>query len=858
MGKTTLLDALADSAADFRVVRASGAAAERALGYAGLGVLLRPLLPHADDLPPRQRRALSHCLAEDGGPVDLLALGSAVLSLMVEAAVERPVLVVVDDVHWFDAESRRALGFALRRLDRERVAVAVSSRTTADLPDGIADRVVLSPLDDDAALQVLHHRRPDLDDAQLRRHVELAEGNPLALVELAAADVHRASLSSEDTDRSLVGLFAPRIASLSPGAREAMLLAVLDGRIDPAVVLAALTQPKGQAEVDECVDVGLLQAEGQRLRLRHPVVASAVLATSRPAETRRAHARLADVLATTDPTRALWHRAHAAEGADAALGADMAAWGRRAWASGRPDEASHAFELAASLTLDAEQQAAYWLDAAESAFAQGSSERTRAQIARARERPLAVSSAGRARLLEARLDLGRGWQRAIGDSALTVVDDLPADDRSSTVVELVLMALEGHDADFARRAVRGRPTISREHPVITALVEALAQQQTAEPPEGGEAVDEIRRLVTSESRDLRTLLVMSTAAFDAGAPSRGRELLLQAEELARGSGDVDRLTSVLTGLAFADVQVGSWTSAVSRARAAIDLLDTDTSPERLVEALLLCAEIDAARGHEQQCRATCRRARHASGQLAQPWGFVMADRREGLLDLGLGNLSRAAASLESARSTASLHHMSDPYTSASPDLVETYLRLDRREDAIAAGKEFLATEAPSWPAPPRARALRVRGLLDPDDYDAAFDASVELDLGAGLTFAAARTLLLHGERLRRDGRRIDARRRLVQALDIFRRLEADPWTTRTEQELSASGVSASPPSTESVSQLLTPQELQVAALVAEGRRNREIADTLFLSPRTVESHLGRIFRKLGVTTRTQLALRINR
>ena len=858
MGKTSLLDALADSASDFRVVRASGVAAESALGYAGLAVLLRPLLPHADALPPRQRRALSHCMAVDeSGPVDLLALGSAILSLMVEAAEARPLLVVVDDVHLFDAESRRALGFALRRLDGEAVAVAVSSRSASGLPDGIADRVVLRPLDHQESWELLRMRRPDLDDAQLREHADLAQGNPLALVELAASHAPSAPVSTEDPDRSLVDLFAARIAALSADAREAMLLAVLDGRVDAAVVVAALTPPSGRAYVDECIDAGLLQAHGSRLRLRHPVVSSAVLSTSRPAETRLAHARLADVLAATDPTRALWHRAHAAEGSDSALASDMAEWGRRTRTSGRPDEASQAFELAASLTLDAEKQAAYSLDAADSAFAQGSSERTRAQIVRAREHPLTASSAARARMLEARLDLGRGWQPAIGDRALAVVDDLPEADCRAAVVELILMSLEGHDADFARRAIRQRPTITDEHPLIGRLVEALAQQQTAEPPEGADAVDELRRLVTFESSDLVTLMVMSTAAFDAGVPSRGRELLLRAEELARGTGDVDRLTSVLTGLAFADVQVGSWTSAVSRARAAIDLLDTDTNPERLVESLLMCAEIDAARGHEQQCRATCRRAREAGGRLQRPWGLVLADRREGLLDLGLGNLARAAASMESAMSAAALHHFSDPYFSAAPDLVEVYLRLDRREDAVAAGKAFLATDSPTWPAPARARALRVRGLLDSEDYDASFEASVALDLAAGFTFHPARTLLVHGERLRRDGRRVDARQRLVRALDIFRRLEADPWTSRTEAELAASGLSASRPGTDSVSQLLTPQELQVAALVAEGRRNREIADTLFLSPRTVESHLGRIFRKLGVSTRTQLAVRIN-
>lgn len=237
---------------------------------------------------------------------------------------------------------------------------------------------------------------------------------------------------------------------------------------------------------------------------------------------------------------------------------------------------------------------------------------------------------------------------------------------------------------------------------------------------------------------------------------------------------------------------------------------------------------------------------------------ALADRCEGVLHLGLQRLDLSVLRLEAAHTTAAAAGLTHPYASAVPDLAEAYLRQGRLADAERVAAAFLSRVGPGSPPPPQARALRLRALLAPrGQYDEDFDSSVELDEGVGLRLHAARTLLCHAERLRRDGRRLDARTRLVRCLDVFASLEATPWVSRAQAELEACGGGVRRSTGGTVSEVLTPQELQIAVLVAEGRRNREIAGALFLSLRTVEFHLSRVFRKLDVASRTQLARRMH-
>jgi len=467
----------------------------------------------------------------------------------------------------------------------------------------------------------------------------------------------------------------------------------------------------------------------------------------------------------------------------------------------------------------------------------------------------------RIQALEGQLNLRLGWRPDLGESVATACRSL---DRTRAVPLLItvartaidegdtaaardtvdqLEALDGGSAEF-RSLVRIRCDLGDGAADVQATAAARLERAFAQPP--------------SPADDFATLATVAGAALDRGRIALARSIYLRAEPLARTSGDVDDITNVAFGVAFCDHTLGAWTSAYARALEVSDLLLDIDIPVRRCEALLLQAEIDAARGQASRCRATCAQVRTLSGPLFDPVIALLGERREALLDLGIGRLDQAAVRLEAAVAYCRLHAIHYPYHSPVPDLVEVYVRSGRLDDARAVAPEFLDRVGPLAPPLARARSLRIRGLLaSGPEYDAAFTESVELDLSNGHVFQAARTLLCQGERRRRDRRRVEARARLRTALDMFQRLEAAPWVARCEAELAASGAAVTPVRDADVSTLLTAQELQVAILVAEGRRTRDVAETLFLSPRTVESHLSRVYRKLGVNTRTQLSRRMN-
>lgn len=869
LGKTTVLDALAASADGFEVVRLTGTPSESGLGYAGLAVLCREMSPHLDALPPRQRRAVDVCLAEGDTTattqVDLLALGSALISIVAESAAEAPLLLVVDDLQWVDAESRRALAFATRRLSTERACVVLASRSDDVIPDSVRSRITLPRLSADEAEELLAGLGLDLDAPAALDVLTRARGNPLAVVELGRGRA-AATTAGAPTDgaREAVGVdevFVDQVAALAPPVREALLLAVCDGRVDLALVAAVLrSQGGGAAALDELVAAGLIVVSGSAASLRHPLLGPAVLTSAEPAAVRTAHAALADALEPYDDARALVHRALATVGPDEDLAARVSRSGDRAVAGGRPAEATRSLELATTLTLDREKRALWLVTAAEAAVASADSAAALDLAARCRALPAENAEAlGRLDVLEGLIALRRGWRSDVGASIVTACTALDAARAAPVLYRICRVAMGEQDWALASAAADRLEAVDPGSAAFTAVVRMFARQDRWDPAASEDDVADLLAVFESPppEADFATTAVIAGLAMEWGRIALARDLYLQAERAARLTGDVDDITLVAHGVAFCDHTLGRWSSSYARALEVGALLQDVDLVERRCEALLLVAEIDSARGQADRCRSTCAQVRSLAAALVDPVTALLADRREALLDLGLGRLDAAIARLESALTTARLQHIDRPYQSPVPDLVEAYVRAGRLDDARAVAPDFTDRVGPASPPLPRARALRIEGLLaEGSAYDELFAESVRLDLSVGLVFHAARTLLCHGERLRRDGRRVEARVRLHSALDIFQRLEAAPWAVRCESELAASGASVSAPRAEDVSAVLSPQELQVAVLVAEGRRNREIAETLFLSLRTVESHLSRIFRKLGVDSRHQLTLRM--
>jgi DNA-binding CsgD family transcriptional regulator len=337
---------------------------------------------------------------------------------------------------------------------------------------------------------------------------------------------------------------------------------------------------------------------------------------------------------------------------------------------------------------------------------------------------------------------------------------------------------------------------------------------------------------------------------------KARTVFTRVTETARARSVPSLLPYTLTGLAELDFRTGAWARAYANAAEAVALARETEQPTALAFALATLARVEAGQGREDDCRAHVTEAR----DLAEPGvgaASVFAVAALGLLELGLGRSDEALPPLEHVASEARIHELAEPTVfESAPDLVEAYARAGRRDEAARtlAGLEVQAeASASSWAL---AAAARCRGLLAADDaFEADFARALELEEAIGSPFERGRTQLCLGERLRRARRRKDARESLRAALEQFERLGAAPWAERARAELRASGETLRRRDAEAPEEL-TPQELQVALLVAKGATNREAGAALFLSPKTVEAHLGRVYRKLGLRSRTELAVRL--
>lgn len=875
VGKTALLDSAVGLAEGFDVLRVVGVPAELTIGFAALGTLLSALAEHVPELPIRQRRAVLASLALDGAgggeAGDLLALGAGVLTLLALKSAARPLLVIVDDFQWVDEESRRALGFVARRLGGEHVAMLLASRETIDLPFGLDQRILLEGLDVHAAGELLRERSPGLDPDVIAQLVQRCEGNALALVESAAyLDVQpRPGQATMDQDipvpERIQAAYRTRLDAMPPSTRRALLLVACEGRGDLAVLAGAVTRVQASlTELDQAVEAGLLRSDHGQLRFCHPLLATCVVEEAGPAACRAAHTALAEELGGKDDDRAVWHRAAAAIGPDEAVSTALAGVAERAIVAGLPNTASRAWERAAQLSSPGPRRVALLVAAAETAVQSGSGVRAIALLGRLAETgQSAPRLQARRQLVQGRLALLQGRYEQAARMFLEAAPNLEGQAQSAAAALAIQSAVSLGDRrlvecalELATTADHGARVTSNIHSEVARL---LVRYDPRDPALDPRLVEGLSALVENTSKDATPseLMLLGSAALQIGRLIEARGLYVQASGAAAELGDVPSVADAASGLAFCDFILGRWQSAYSKATEVLQLADEAFAPALVDAALLIHADIDSVRGHEERCKATCRRLRVIAETVGDGWLTVLTERCEGVLDLGMLRLDSAIRRFEAASVQASAAGLTQPYPSPLPDLVEAYLRQGRRAEAERAAAEFLARVGPASPPTARARALRVRALVAPTGgYDEAFDRSVELDEAVGLRFHAARTLLCHAERLRRDGRRVDARSRLLRAIDVFGALEAKPWLDRAEAELIACGGSPRPSTSGSVSQALTPQELQIAVLVSQGRRNREIAGELFLSLRTVEFHLSRVFRKLEISNRTQLAARM--
>ena len=869
MGKTALLRYAADhaGAADHTrgtlVLSVTGVEAESDLDYSGLHSLVRPIVGLLPRLPEPQRAALAAALGlAPAAGADRFLVSAGVLSLLAAAAEDRPVLCLADDAQWLDVPSAGSLVFAARRLGAEGVVILFAAREGErrrfDGP-GLAE-LVLDGLDSTSAAELLDRGDRELAPSVRDRLLADAAGNPLALIELPGclSDAQlrgRARMPDSIPLSSRLQLaFRQQIERLPAATQSALLLAAADDAGELGGILAAaaaLHLPEDALDAAE--RAGLIETDDARLTFRHPLIRSAAYEAATSGERRRAHGALAGACAGDEHAdRRLWHLAVATLAADEEVADGLEAAAERSRMRGGHASAATAFERAASLSETESARGRRLAAAARAAYVAGQVDRASDLVNRSL--PIA-DRADRAHLLGLRgvIDGNGGL---LPDALRTVLEGIAlSEDPSQSLgmlLEACLMATYIGDTDrlaaLCRRATDFPPVTDVDRFIVILLTAGAAELEddyTRAERLAAEAIELAARL-----DDARCLIWASVVAGRAGTQGDGLTYANRAVRVARERALVSTLPYALQAQAGQLLGLGRFDLVYSAAEEgrglALDIgqpwiASLNVSYLSIVDALRGAEALVHARNDEQQALVASSGPSRITANVAYA---------EGVLELGLGRPSEALERLLVPINT--VRPQSNPVVvHAVPDAVEAAVRAQRLDDVT---DEFQAFE--SWverfPHPARQSLLaRCRALMDESRAERHFDDSLRL-ADALSPFDRARTDLLYGEWLRRNRRRIDARVHLRSALDAFEQLGVAPWADRARAELRASGETARrrDPSTRDQ---LTPQELHIAGLAAGGLTNPEIGAQLFLSPRTIDYHLRKVFAKLGISSRAELA-----
>lgn len=861
MGKSALLDRAVRRAEanGARVLHAEGSESESSLAFSALHRLLRPVSAGADGLPERQRAALHGAFGT--GPVapepDLMLIGVAVLNLLSALGDQGPVLVVLDDAQWFDRASLNALFFAARRLAGEPVTMLIAARVGDHLPglDRHVPTLTLEPLDDAAAGRLLD-RQPRRPTGRLRTQIlAQADGNPLALTELAgAAGAHEAAAGSTSAGPLPVAdhlerIFAVRLDDLpAPTTRALLLLAAMD-TVDSAIAVPAALP---NAEDDTWLPAeraGLTRRTARGLRFSHPLVRSAVYHAA-PVDARRAaHLALAELL-RDEPDRRAWHLAAAATPPAPAVAAELARTADRARRRGGHAAAAKALQRAAHLA-PREDGARLLVEAAAEAVLTGDlawvEELAAAVHARTDDTSLLAGAAAQVGRLAALTVRHTVVFARLADTAEELALAQPAVALDLLAGAAVVRFYCGEDAQ--RHRVRG---VLASLPADASHAWLRAWVRTVSDPfdDRAELLSLLPRIEAEARRRPDRLTAFAIMAW----------LLDETPQAVRAFDEAfDRwgmhgpLPEGLGGAAaWSYVEQGRW----GRAREACARSTALGSTAGLDHAVACAAAVDATvlayQGDTTAARVRAEDALALIDPLESRSVAVYARRALGAAALADGAHEAAYDQLRTIFTPAGApvhYHAAYP---ALADLAAAAVRSGRRDEA-AAIVERSARDLGAR-ASPRLRALigRARGLLaDSDEAERHFRAALADPVPRHWPFERAQTLLDLAEWLRRRRRIAEARGPLTEALETFRRLGARPWIERARAEARAAGLDVTDSTPDALAEL-SPQQQQIVRLAARGLTNREIGERLFLSPRTIGSHLYRSFPKLGITARSQL------
>jgi len=872
IGKTTLLTATVQQArsSGLLVLETAGVQAEAQLPYAGLHQLLRPVLTDIETLPLGQQRALQAAFGFDQGPPPepfLIALAS--LTLITDLAATRPVVVAVDDVQWLDGPSHEALAFVARRISRDPVVIVGTVRnghggpfTDAGLPE-----IEMSGLDDAAARQLLTRHAGELGFADRERILREALGNPLALVELPAAwrvtdDATALPPAVLPLTARLERSFAGRLSDLPAATRDAILIAAVNTADELPEILSAATilaeRPVGTQDLDSATAAGLIRFDEMRVSFRHPLVRSAVLRAETLGRRHAAHRALADVL-HHEPFRRTWHRAQSIIGVDDEVADELQAGSVTALRRGSATSAIWALERAAQLSSKPAVRGRRLLLAAEHAFGQGRADIVSRLLAEAARTPLSE------------LDLARiQWLREIfndgvpGD-ATRVLELCDIAERSAKAddVDLALNLLQGAAlrcwwADAGPAAAARVVHVTRQLPGAENDPRALAALATAEPiGQSAWVLRQLAGIAVENVTDADTLRLLGMAAKAAGDPVRTIDFIDRAESRLREQGRLGLLSHVLTMQILERLELGEWERAATAMEEGQQVARDTGQPIWTTGTQSLHAVLLGLRGERDRALELAAQVEQAANRQHLNDLLACVQLARGFAWLSTGNHSQAYTQLRRVFDPADPSFHPAERLHAVMFLAEAAVHAGRRDDARIVIDELAAIEAATPSTTLRIHLSYARAVLaDDHDAEALFLTALQQDL-VRWPWPKARLQLAHGSWLRRQRRVAESREPLRAARTTLELIGASTWAAQARQELRAAGERDAANQLHPEQEVLSAQELHIARLAAQGLSNREIGQRLFLSPRTVGSHLYRIFPKLDITSRNQLAARLD-
>ena len=863
MGKTALLEYAARLCEGCWVIRAGGVESEMELPFAALHQLCMPLLDGCERLPALQRDALRTAFGLTSGPrPDRFLVGLAVLTLLSDAAEPQPLICIVDDAQWLDRCSAQVLSFVARRLQAESVIVLFAERDQ-DQPTELTGlpELALQRLSDDDARELLASSTPGrLDERVRQRIIDEARGNPLALLELPRG-VSSASLAggfavadSFPLVSRVEASYRRRVDRLPEETQRLLLLGAAEPTGDPMLLwraAAVLGLPIEAAVPAEAAD---LIAVGTRVTFRHPLLRSAIYGAASADRRRNVHRALAEAIdATSDPDRRAWHRAQAALAPDEEVALELELSAGRAQARGGIAASAAFLQRSVALTVDPVRRAERALAAAQASLEAGGFDAALGVLATAEAGPLDELQRARVELLRGRIASGASFGSAAAQllRAARQLEPLDADLARETYLEAWGTALAAGELARAGTlrdvslAVRSAPPPAHEPLASDILLDGLAQLVA----EGLEAAAPTLRKAVSAFRHDEKVFQFGAMATTAAAALWDLEswdaVITRQVQLVREAGALAQLATALQGKGIAVTWSGDFRAAAS----VIAEADAVTGATGIRIASYGGMLLAAYQGREAEASALLATTIENATASGEGLGVQFARWATAVLFNGLGRYEEALAAARQA-------------SDAAPELFISHWALAELVEAcVRSGNLGLAAEGFERlvEAPSASRAdwglgivARSRALVSGNETAEALYLEAITRLGrTPLRPELGRAHLVYGEWLRRENRRVDAREQLRTAYEMFISFGADAFAERTRRELLATGENVRKRSDETRDRL-TAQEEQIARLAAAGQKNREIGAQLFLSPRTVEWHLHKVFAKLGVGSRSEL------